>query len=575
MLFEKRMYRFIKIFAYLFIIGVFPASAAIDEGKEQFRSIVREIEQIQEMQRTKTAQHIKSLYDIAYEHPDSLRLLPECFYREAYTNYLQSCYDSLLFSRGEAVSAMLNTSLYPLEHALLLLGFGFYNTTKGDYAEAFTSALQALERFTQLNEPGFTKQTLILLGDICTFIRSYKMAEDYFSQVIRVSPPFSSEYYQAVSGLTKIYFMTGEAERAIDMFLEMIPICEQQQDTAHLASAYLRLGSCYHLNEEPEKTLECYNATLNLIERMDNTRILFSLYQNIATYHAAYSNDFTSAIHYYRLAKGMATYNNNNLEQLSYVYYGLAVTYEKTGDADSAYFYLRKSDFLKDQLFNNSKTIEAYRGHVSAMLESSRKELKIAEQEIIIKNKRFVFVVVLAIGATLIVVLLLIIMRQKKRAMSKQIEQNKEIQLLQEEKIALQTRELTSHALLLSGKGDLLKQINSLTKKLPSSCNEIKEIKEIKQILRSNLTTDRAWSSFMLHFDKVHPSFFEKLKAYNSELTANNLRFCAYFRIGLSTKEIAQIFNTTTGAIKRSRNRLKNKLNLNEEDSLDDFLRNI
>jgi DNA-binding HTH domain-containing proteins len=79
----------------------------------------------------------------------------------------------------------------------------------------------------------------------------------------------------------------------------------------------------------------------------------------------------------------------------------------------------------------------------------------------------------------------------------------------------------------------------------------------------------------MHHFNKVHPSFFDKLKEMCNNLTENNLRMCAYFRIGMSAKQVAQILNVSTETIKNGRYRLKRKLGLEEEQDLDDFIRNI
>ena len=44
---------------------------------------------------------------------------------------------------------------------------------------------------------------------------------------------------------------------------------------------------------------------------------------------------------------------------------------------------------------------------------------------------------------------------------------------------------------------------------------------------------------FKLHFDSVHPGFFVKLKEISAELTENDLRLCAYVRIGIRAKQIA------------------------------------
>lgn len=91
------------------------------------------------------------------------------------------------------------------------------------------------------------------------------------------------------------------------------------------------------------------------------------------------------------------------------------------------------------------------------------------------------------------------------------------------------------------------------------------------------MNTEAAWEDFMLHFQKIHPKFFQKLKSYHGakKLTENELRLCAYFRIDMSAKQIAQILNVSPEAIRIHRYRLKKKLMLGEEENIDDFIRNV
>ena len=81
----------------------------------------------------------------------------------------------------------------------------------------------------------------------------------------------------------------------------------------------------------------------------------------------------------------------------------------------------------------------------------------------------------------------------------------------------------------------------------------------------------------MMHFSKIHPRFFQRLKKVPcaKALTENELRMCAYFRIGMTAKQIAQILNVSPEAIRINRYRIKKKLMLTEADDLDDFIRNV
>ncbi|MDR0364911.1 MAG: helix-turn-helix transcriptional regulator, partial [Bacteroidales bacterium] len=275
--------------------------------------------------------------------------------------------------------------------------------------------------------------------------------------------------------------------------------------------------------------------------------------------------------------------NHNHLYS---IYYIMAHTFAGLDQYDSAFYYFNKHQNLSLNFMNNPKTIEAYQAYISTFLESSENKLTIAQQEIALKNRQFAVLVIVAVAVILLVMLLLIIAQQKRRIkdnenkkLSRQLEHEKEIQRLekekQEETIAAKTREITSYSLQLSNKNVILKQIMDLSSQLSSATpKEVVEInKKINAIIKSNYNLDNDWKSFKIHFDKVHPRFFDKLKEHAPGLTENNLRICAYFRIGMSNKQIAQILNISPESVIIHRHRLKKKLNLTDEENLDDFIR--
>ena len=72
--------------------------------------------------------------------------------------------------------------------------------------------------------------------------------------------------------------------------------------------------------------------------------------------------------------------------------------------------------------------------------------------------------------------------------------------------------------------------------------------------------------------DELHQDFFKKLKDKFPGLSNNDLRLCAYLKIGLNSKEIADILNIQPSSAYISRSRLRKKLNLGVDEDLHDFL---
>lgn len=83
------------------------------------------------------------------------------------------------------------------------------------------------------------------------------------------------------------------------------------------------------------------------------------------------------------------------------------------------------------------------------------------------------------------------------------------------------------------------------------------------------------WGEFEILFQKVHSSFYEKLNSQFPTLTANERKICAFSKLNMSSKEIAQITFQSEDALKKARLRLRQKLEISRETNLVAYLQNI
>ena len=104
-----------------------------------------------------------------------------------------------------------------------------------------------------------------------------------------------------------------------------------------------------------------------------------------------------------------------------------------------------------------------------------------------------------------------------------------------------------------------------------------KDSTDYKKILRmlGDEKMKQNWEQFAVHFDKVHSNFLVSLKSAYPNLTASDLKLCAYLRLNLTSKEIAQIMNITIKGVELGRHRLRKKLQIPTEINLVNFLLNF
>jgi DNA-binding CsgD family transcriptional regulator len=156
----------------------------------------------------------------------------------------------------------------------------------------------------------------------------------------------------------------------------------------------------------------------------------------------------------------------------------------------------------------------------------------------------------------------------------------KEIVKLKNEKLESEIEhkntELASAAMHLVQKGELLGNIREELMRMKKGANgdgaAAEEFKKMLRILGEENKMDKDWEQFAVHFDKVHSDFLQILKSVYPQLSAHELKLCAYLRMNLSSKEIAQLENISVRGVEISRYRLRKKLHIPTEINLFDFL---
>jgi DNA-binding CsgD family transcriptional regulator len=86
---------------------------------------------------------------------------------------------------------------------------------------------------------------------------------------------------------------------------------------------------------------------------------------------------------------------------------------------------------------------------------------------------------------------------------------------------------------------------------------------------------DREWERFAEYFDNTHSDFLKLIKEKHPSLSANEMKLCAYLRMNLTSKEMAQLMNITVRGVDISRYRLRKKLLVTTEISLYSYFTNF
>ncbi|WP_118195934.1 ligand-binding sensor domain-containing protein [Albibacterium indicum] len=158
-------------------------------------------------------------------------------------------------------------------------------------------------------------------------------------------------------------------------------------------------------------------------------------------------------------------------------------------------------------------------------------------------------------------------------------QREKEVVRLRNEKLKadldFKNRELVSMTMHLVQRGEVLSKIKDKIEEIKKKNGEGAEPTGFKQLMRLVKAAERAdddWENFSIHFNNANEGFFAKLKEKHPDLTSNELKLCAYLRMNLSSKEIAQLMNITLKGVEVGRYRLRKKLGIDSETNLHSYL---
>lgn len=142
----------------------------------------------------------------------------------------------------------------------------------------------------------------------------------------------------------------------------------------------------------------------------------------------------------------------------------------------------------------------------------------------------------------------------------------------EKEKYDLKVRELSSTLLQISERNQLLEELKNDVSLLDSKDFIVRKIlSRLNLILRDK----NDWDNIRPRIESLHQGFIQQVNHVHPNLSHNQIIFCTLLRMGLQSKEIARILGVSADAIEKNRYRIRKKLLLNPDDSLENYLSSI
>jgi DNA-binding CsgD family transcriptional regulator len=247
-----------------------------------------------------------------------------------------------------------------------------------------------------------------------------------------------------------------------------------------------------------------------------------------------------------------------------FVYYSLlkAKLFKLQKRYDSAYAYLDTARRVVNKLNQRRDALVFSQAEQKVAVELHLSEIKLLESE---KSKS------LLVRNFIIVVILLVLVIAAQLIFRQQLKQKKDKELLSNAVV-----QLNYYIDSVREKNELIDQFKQEIEHLntqPEQYTMLQEKEEIAGKLRQySILTEDDWTEFRNLFEKVQIGFFNKLKQQFPDLTPSEQRLLALMKLKLSKREMASMLGIAPDSIKKTRQRIRKKINVLDDAALEDLV---
>ena len=100
-------------------------------------------------------------------------------------------------------------------------------------------------------------------------------------------------------------------------------------------------------------------------------------------------------------------------------------------------------------------------------------------------------------------------------------------------------------------------------------------LKAVITRLKGQQATEEKLQVLQQDIDRVNSAFYSRLQQQFPALTKTERELCAFIKLNLSNKDIADLRNTTTNTINVARSRIRKKLRLDRNQELESFIQQL
>ncbi|MEM7035369.1 MAG: tetratricopeptide repeat protein [Bacteroidota bacterium] len=388
----------------------------------------------------------------------------------------------------------------------------------------------------------------------------------------------------SLAGSASMLREQGDFEAAYKLDLQALDTClAHDVQTHHYGHVLTGIGRYHHLKGDQYTAISYFEKAHKIFEDNGWTSNLPSMYRNMGSCYKSLEQ-FDRATSLFVRALDLVT-KSGDKEEMADINKSLGELYEARGDYQKALEFFQTSTTLTDSV-NAQKNVEKI-AHVQAEYDIEKRKRELAEEKqrtealqykAELSDSRMRLTVAIVVALVLAVLGLLLLLRYRARQArllldKEQVIAAQRLAAAEAEKLQLQqqseqqAREIGKRTQVLQ---QVREELEAVQQKMEGRGPE--EFIHLFKVVEHNIRSEEDWAAFKQNFERIHPTFFPNLLARYPDLTASEIRLCVLLRLGMGQKDIANIINVNPDSVKRARNRLRQKLGMQKEQGLREFL---
>jgi len=480
-----------------------------------------------------------------------------------------------------------------IKSTLLLSGICW---TKTDYKESMRLAILASDLSEENNDRKSLAESYLVIGSIFLRLDNYNKSQEYYFKSLKIFREMEEKKRTsiALNNIGSVFIGQENFEKAIEYYTEALTMAESNNDTANIKLILGNIASGLLSSGEQEKAKKIMINGMRLHKGDELNNWYGTNVMNLAIVYSKLNQYDSASILYDKALFIFNQLEDESYKALFYFNYGtfffdkedyeksifnttiafdksrkynfpdiskkaaklLRENYTELNNIDEALRFSLIEIEIKDSLYAERNSAKMANYELQYQFDLERQEKKIAEQ-----RKDFIVIIIIVFFIAILIVSVLIIARQREKAKNMLLEKQK----LKTE-LDFKNKEFTSSVLFLMKKNKLLSKISEKLVLIKDKAQnfEIKQAihfigKELKKTSEQDLLGE-----FEIRFKEVHSDFYKNLTIHFPELTANDIRLCAFLKLNMSSKEISEITGQRVATLEAARSRIRKKLDISK-----------